>query len=129
VYLQRDKEVFNLTDLPLEEYAESLGLPTVPHVKFIPGNHLKQAKNAPHTSSASISKVAKSKYDKMAERKNQTVLTEHYEAVRAEGNTAFKVPDQNDPDEEIFSKKRKVDWEDTNIATGTVPVSSPTGFL
>jgi ATP-dependent RNA helicase DDX10/DBP4 len=108
-------------EIPLEEYAESLGLPTVPHVKFIPGEKLKQAKNAPHDE-RKIAVPAKSKQDRMFSRKNQTVLTKHYEELHSGGNTAFKV-DQNDDDEEIFTKKRKVDWDTTNIPTGQLPVN------
>ena len=118
--------MFNLEDIPLQEYAEALGLPTVPHVKFIPGNQLKQAKNAPHipTEAPRESKSGKSKYDKMSERRNQTVLTQHYGELRAEGNVAFKL-DEPDDSGEIFTKKRKVDWEKTDIPTGQRPVSLP----
>jgi ATP-dependent RNA helicase DDX10/DBP4 len=117
-------------DIPLEEYAESLGLPTVPHVKFIPGSKLKQAKNAPHPhhdSSGDERKKpasAKTKQERMFERKNQTVFTKHYEELHSGGNTAFKVKEDGDDDknEDIFSKKRKVDWDTMNIPTGQLPV-------
>jgi ATP-dependent RNA helicase DDX10/DBP4 len=111
----------------LEEYAESLGLPTVPHVKFIPGNKLKQAKNAPHPhidSSDDEGKkpaAGKTKTDRMFERKNQTVMTKHYGELHSEGNTAFKVNDEED-DGDIFDKKRKINWDTTEIPTGQLPV-------
>ena len=57
----------------------------------------------------------------MFERKNQTVLTKHYEELHSAGNTAFKVDEDKD-DGDIFSKKRKVDWDTTNIPTGQLPV-------
>lgn len=126
--------MFNVEDLPLEEFAEALGLPTVPHVKFIPGNKLKQAKNAPHQIVDSSDDEApkkpiegKTKHEKMFERRNQTVLTKHYEELHSQGNTAFKIDDNNDDDgEDIFENKRKIDWETTDIPNGQqFPVYSP----
>jgi ATP-dependent RNA helicase DDX10/DBP4 len=114
----------------LEEYAESLGLPAVPHVKFIPGSKLKQAKNAPHPHIDSDDDegkkptAGKTKTERMFERKNQTVMTKHYGELHADGNTAFKVDDDGNDDEDIFEKKRKVDWNTTEIPTGQLPVFS-----
>jgi ATP-dependent RNA helicase DDX10/DBP4 len=131
--LQKDKEVFNVEDLPLEEYAEALGLPTVPHVKFIPGNKLKQAKNAPHQhiidssdeEQPKKSNTGKTKHEKMTQRRNQTVLTKHYEELHSGGNTAFKIDNDDDQEEDIFSTKRKIDWDSTDIPNGKFPVHSP----
>ena len=46
IYLQKDKSVFKLDHLPLEEFAESLGLPGAPRVKFLSKELAKQKKNA-----------------------------------------------------------------------------------
>jgi len=35
VYLQKNKAVFKLTELPAERFAESLGLPGAPKIKFL----------------------------------------------------------------------------------------------
>ncbi len=35
VYLHRNKEVFDVSSLPLAAYAESLGLPGTPKIKFV----------------------------------------------------------------------------------------------
>jgi ATP-dependent RNA helicase DDX10/DBP4 len=35
IWLQRNKDVFNIEQMPLEEYAHSLGLPGAPKVKFV----------------------------------------------------------------------------------------------
>jgi ATP-dependent RNA helicase DDX10/DBP4 len=35
IYLQKDKSVFKLDELPFERFAESLGLPGAPKVKFL----------------------------------------------------------------------------------------------
>ena len=120
--------MFNVEDLPLEEFAEALGLPNVPYVKFIPGDKLKQTKNAPHPVIESDEeqkkpKSGKTKHERMSQRHNQTVLTKHYEELRE--NTAFKVDNVNDDeDDEIFSSKRKVDWDTTDVPSGELPVSS-----
>jgi len=46
IYLQKDKSIFKLEQLPLEEFAESLGLPGAPRVKFLSKELAKQKKNA-----------------------------------------------------------------------------------
>ena len=94
IHLQKDKEIFKLKELPLEEYASSLGLPGAPKIKFLKGDNAKTLKNAPrHAMSSSEddneedsaqeeSKIKKTgprtKYDRMFERTNQDVLTDHY---------------------------------------------------
>lgn len=50
IYLQKDKSIFKLEQLPLEEFAESLGLPGAPRVKFLNKELAKQKKNAPRES-------------------------------------------------------------------------------
>jgi len=49
VHLQKDKTVFKLTELPAELFAESLGLPGVPRIKFLNKEVAKAKKNAPRT--------------------------------------------------------------------------------
>jgi len=46
IYLQKDKSTFKLEGLPLEAFAESLGLPGAPRVKFLSKEMAKQRKNA-----------------------------------------------------------------------------------
>jgi ATP-dependent RNA helicase DDX10/DBP4 len=46
IYLHKDKSIFKLEQLPLEEFAESLGLPGAPRVKFLSKELAKQKKNA-----------------------------------------------------------------------------------
>lgn len=90
VHLQKDKDVFKVADLPLEKFALSLGLPGAPKLKINDGGKSKELKNAPRQLLAlsranddgemDPSKVApvRTKYDRMFERKNQNVLSEHY---------------------------------------------------
>lgn len=46
IHLQKDKSIFKLEQLPLEPFAESLGLPGAPRVKFLSKELAKQKKNA-----------------------------------------------------------------------------------
>ena len=95
IYLQKDKEVFKLQELPLEEFAASLGLPGAPRIKFQKGDNVKSLKNAPrflHASSdddidvndgaerprGSGQEPIRTKYDRMFGRRNQDVLAPHY---------------------------------------------------
>ena len=94
VHLQKDKDIFKLKELPLEEYASSLGLPGAPKIKFLKGNNAKTLKNAPRQAVSSSEgededdllegdstrkkKGPRTKYDRMFERVNQDVLTNHY---------------------------------------------------
>ena len=48
VYLQRNKKVFDVHALPLQEFAESLGLAIAPKIKFLNSGSTKAKKNAPH---------------------------------------------------------------------------------
>ncbi|KAL8800591.1 MAG: hypothetical protein Q9200_007200 [Gallowayella weberi] len=93
IHLQRDKEVFKLDQLPLEEYSASLGLPGAPKIKFLKGDNAKTLKNAPRAPEmlssdeggedeakdrANKAARVRTKYDKMFERTNQDILSQHY---------------------------------------------------
>ncbi|KAN0062521.1 ATP-dependent RNA helicase dbp4 [Thecaphora frezii] len=93
VYLQKNKAVFDVTALPLEKFAEALGLPGMPKVKFV--KEAEKAKRAAAQKAAKEARIAaatdamdeaedgksakvRTKYDRMFERKNQDILSEHY---------------------------------------------------
>ncbi|KAL9104555.1 MAG: hypothetical protein Q9163_000529 [Psora crenata] len=95
VHVQKDKEVFKLSDLPLEEFSASLGLPGAPRIRFGMGDTAKALKNAPRGAVLSsedeedrdvgVGEIAKpgkaasrTKYDRMFERRNQGVFADHY---------------------------------------------------
>ena len=86
VYVQKDKDIFDVKKLDLEDFAASLGLPGAPRVKFVKGEDAKARKNMPRqlreVSSGSEDqeeeKVVRTKYDRMFERTNQDVLADHY---------------------------------------------------
>ncbi|EMD36799.1 hypothetical protein CERSUDRAFT_114703 [Gelatoporia subvermispora B] len=129
VYLQKDKSVFKVDQLPVERFAQALGLPGMPKIKFLSKELAKKKKNAmrqgaaPTQEASEVQKANRSaeaddsdeeslsehssseeeetaaqgesrttaespaqakatrvrtKYDRMFERKNQSILSEHY---------------------------------------------------
>ena len=89
VHIQKDKEIFKIEDLPLEEFSASLGLPGAPKIRFQKGDNAKQLKNASRQLLSSgdedmpdgamkKQERVKTKYDRMFERRNQDVLAPHY---------------------------------------------------
>ncbi|KAB2574985.1 ATP-dependent RNA helicase DBP4 [Lasiodiplodia theobromae] len=125
IHIQKDKEIFNLQKLPLEDFAASLGLPGAPRIKFMKGDNAKELKNAPrHGLSSSEDedsgeegdkkkskkeKEVRTKYDRMFERKNQDVLSEHYtKLVRDENDEDDKAPNAGDSDDDFMAVKRRI---------------------
>ena len=91
IHIQKDKDVFKLKELPLEDFSASLGLPGAPRIKFLKGDNAKNLKNAPRQAISSSEDegdrgadpsdrkaVTRTKYDRMFERTNQDILTDHY---------------------------------------------------
>lgn len=101
VQLQKDKDVFKLEELALEDFAASLGLPGAPRIKYIGTaqneEEQRRLKNAPRRgmspsdqsedgeaqSSDNRQRPAgqtdvRTKYDRMFQRTNQDVLSSHY---------------------------------------------------
>ncbi|KAK9764064.1 ATP-dependent RNA helicase dbp4 [Basidiobolus ranarum] len=128
VFLQRDKNIFDVNVLPGEEYANSLGLPGAPKIKFIKKS---QAKNAirqtpvtPQGMSESEeeeeeeAKPAKpvTKVEKMFNRKNQNILSEHYTKLIEDDE---KEGEGEDEEDDFITIKRK-DHELESTA-GVVP--------
>ncbi|KAL8653557.1 MAG: hypothetical protein Q9226_003802 [Calogaya cf. arnoldii] len=137
IHLQKDKEVFKLDQLPLEEYSTSLGLPGAPRVKFVKGDNTKSLKNAPRRQELSSSDdegeddmedqnvtnnkpaAVKTRYDRMFERTNQDILSKHYTKLIDNDDTdTDKMPIQPtitdgdhdvDDDQDFLSIKRRID--------------------
>lgn len=164
IYVQKDKDVFKLENLKLEEFASSLGLPGAPRIKFMKGDDAKARKNAPRqlydsddSSDGGESggeaqakekdkdkKKLRTKYDKMFERVNQDIFTDHYtklihdesEPVSKSGlahmNGTDGITNDQDGDEEDFlTVKRRIllddetDDDDADLPTGTAPDLRP----
>ncbi|VEU19561.1 DEKNAAC100633 [Brettanomyces naardenensis] len=128
VFVQADKEVFDLSKLPLEEYAKSLGLPGTPKVKFMDRaregkgmsegeiTKVKAKKNASRkvmnlaktdeNGEAMEEKRVRTKYDKMFERTNQNILSEHYMQMTHGKAGEY---DDDDDDGDFLTVRRTVD--------------------
>ncbi|KAJ2782311.1 ATP-dependent RNA helicase dbp4 [Coemansia javaensis] len=109
VHLQKNKKVFAVDQLPLDEYAESLGLPGAPKVRFVHGASARKNKSyedensltreerdqlraermraiaeensAAATDPAAAGAKPKTKVDKLFARKNANVLASHYQSM------------------------------------------------
>ncbi|KAL4745678.1 ATP-dependent RNA helicase dbp4 [Aspergillus terricola var. indicus] len=131
VYIQKDKETFNLKELKLDDFAASLGLPGAPRIKFIKGDDTKERKNASRATAYLTSgdedsdeeggkkkqpkeKEVRTKYDRMFERRNQDVLAEHYSKLINDDGTIVdsKNTEEADEDEDFLSVKRRFDAGD-----------------
>ncbi|TAQ85129.1 hypothetical protein B7494_g6560 [Chlorociboria aeruginascens] len=133
LYVQKDKEIFKLSDVDLEGYAASMGLPGAPKIKFQKGDDTKKVKNAPrptHDSSDEDSgreqasrkgkEEVRTKYDRMFERRNQSVLSSHYSNMIAEDDSDVASDiDADEEDNDFLSVKRVVPVDDE----ATVPVA------
>ncbi|KAK7205356.1 ATP-dependent RNA helicase DBP4 [Myxozyma melibiosi] len=122
VYIQKDKGIFKFTELPAEEFAVSLGLPGAPRIKFINSQKAKMLKNAAQAkeSESELSseeekdeeeenggkkgQAVRTKYDRMFERQNQGVLSQHY--MNMIKDEAGGEDGDGDDDGEFMSVKR-----------------------
>ncbi|KAI1170662.1 ATP-dependent RNA helicase DBP4 [Nemania sp. FL0916] len=121
IHLQRDKEVFKLKDLDLEAYAASLGLPGAPILQFEKGEDVKKLKNMSRAAlsdsdsefdSDKKKRKARTKTDKMFERTNQDVLTDHYSKLV--GDPTDKAAE--DSEDDFLAVKRVIEGDDLDIA-------------
>ena len=116
IHLQKNKDIFDVTALPLEPFAAALGLPGAPKVKFVKeaakakkaaaykaaqqsGSHGKTAQddlddNGEET--ADQNGKVRTKYDRMFERKNQDILSEHYAKLIADDASSAGSSDDSD---------------------------------
>jgi len=181
IYLHKDKSIFKLDELPVDKFAESLGLPGTPKIKFLSKAAVKQRKNASravedaqaqvqkakvvkgghsseeeedatsgssssesendHTENdhtpnkAKVSNVPKvrTKYDRMFERKNQNVLSEHYNKLVEDDDDGQG--GQSDSSDDLIQLKRANHDLDlpgpsaantTTATTSTLPPSDTT---
>ncbi|CAN8102635.1 unnamed protein product [Discula destructiva] len=127
IYLQKDKEVFDMDKLDLDGYANSLGLPGAPQIRLQKGQDMKKIKNAPRMQLSSGSEdeegeegkkskknEVRTKVDKMFERTNQDVLSSHYRNMV--GGDA-----SDDEEADFFSAKRTLNDADLDSAAGDLP--------
>ena len=126
VHLQKDKDIFKLSELPLAEFSSSLGLPGAPRIKFTKGDDAKRLKNAPRPGKpefdegsdlqdaedpivgGEIKKInpVRTKYDRMFERRNQDVLAEHYAELVDDKDSSHHL--DADEDNDFLTVKRRL---------------------
>lgn len=121
VYIQKDKDIFKLSELPLEAFSASLGLPGAPKIRFLKGDNAKSLKNAPRQAvsssedegdgdaapdgeSTAKKTVTRTKYDRMFERINQDILTDHYSKLVTDDQGQSN--DSNDEGNDFLTVKR-----------------------
>ena len=155
IYVQKDKEIFQLSKLGLEEFATSLGLPGAPRIKFMKGDDAKARKNAPRQLYSSSSEdeedsdeeaakkkekeKPRTKYDKMFQRTNQDIFTDHYTKLIHDENAESKLPNTSmdalndanavaEDEEDFLAVKRRIPLDDddgTNDFEDTIPDKRP----
>lgn len=145
IHIQRDKEIFKLNELPLEDFSASLGLPGAPKIKFLSGDSGKGLKNAPRVALSSsddendetqlrgppksAKNVARTKYDRMFERRNQDVFADHYTKL-TDDNENPRSNDTADADEDndFLTVKRRIN-DDSSMDDGSdaKPISKASG--
>lgn len=140
IWLQKNKEIFDVSKFPVEDYAASLGLPGTPQIKFV--RKLKDQKNQSRKQdivkenqdpenlldegpmgsknvfdepvfdfdavdevieTGMASTQQKTKLDRMFSKKNQTVLSSHYEKIKARDTEIEN--EESDDDLLILSRK------------------------
>lgn len=124
IHVQKDKEIFKLDKLPLEEYASSMGLPGAPKIKFMKGDDAKARKNAPRAKLSDSEDeneeeadgeiktkdkkdTVRTKYDRMFERTNQDVLADHYSKM-IQTDDVNNLDGTQVSDDDLFSVKRRI---------------------
>ncbi|KAG1046075.1 hypothetical protein G6F43_011172 [Rhizopus delemar] len=113
IYLQKNKTIFDVNALPAEEFAHSLGLAGAPKIKFVKKTEKKkmgavepQEESEEEDEEEEKASEIKTKYDRMFQRKNQDILSEHYNKLVDYEGDKLHVDDQND-DEDFLTITRK----------------------
>lgn len=114
VYIQHDKETFDVKKLSLDEFAASMGLPGAPRVKFVKGDDAKTRKNVARQllAESDAEKVdeldrktgeangVRTKYDRMFDRRNQDIFTDHYKKLIEEDDSQSSPHTRRTPSKE-----------------------------
>lgn len=147
IHLQHNKKIFKVSELPLDEYARSLGLPGAPKLRFIPRSSDKNAsrellkeqgitKLAREDSSDSESEEVDDranttkqvrKIDKMFKKKNLNVLSDHYAKLRdkeADG-AASASSDESSEDDLLTIKRADHEIKEEDLPSVTGPALKP----
>ena len=119
VYLHKDKSIFKIEELPADLFAESLGLPGTPKIKFLSKEIAKQKKKKNTSRTVEDEEeqpvdTVRTKYDRMFERKNQNVLSSHYSKLIEHDEPGSNDDDKSDDDEFITLKRADHDLPESS---------------
>ena len=110
VTMRHDTDVFKAHQLPIEEYAKSLGLPGAPRIKILSAEEIQKRKNArkkPASDSESdlsgedVKKSSKTKVTRMFDRTNHNILSEDYTKLIHD-----PASDESEADDDFINLKR-----------------------
>lgn len=117
IHLQSNKKVFDVSKLPFEKYAESLGLPGAPQIKFLKKAHKNLSRQESKIDNTNIARLdtgndddeevikeikpRKSKIERMFDKKNTNVLSSHFQSMIQEED------DADGSDDDILTLKRQ----------------------
>lgn len=141
IHLQHNKKIFKVAELPLDEYARSLGLPGTPKLRFIPRSADKNASRellkeqgvkpvlVPDRVDSSESEEEKvedkttkqvRKIDKMFKKKNLNVLSDHYAKLRDKDESSADENEESSADDLLTIKRadHEIKEEDLPSVTG-----------
>lgn len=139
ISLHKDKEVFKVEEYPLEKFAASMGLPGTPAVKIkgLNSEAQKAAKNAPRMlktgnldsdsdSGRDAKKPVVTKLDRMFNRKNQNILTDHYQSLTTTNSITGLLSTHNadassSSEDEDFLTVKRVGYPDLPPSDSTTP--------
>ncbi|ODV78978.1 ATP-dependent RNA helicase DBP4 [Suhomyces tanzawaensis NRRL Y-17324] len=123
IFVQKDKDIFKIDALPTEKFAASLGLPGAPKIKIKGGQGAKEKKNMSRKLVAleqtnddgeeanDKGDKVRTKYDRMFERKNQTVLSDHYLNLAGTKKAQTQAEDEEDDSDDDFMKVKRKDHD------------------
>lgn len=106
MYLQKDKSIFKIDELPVERFAESLGLPGAPMIKFLGKDAVKRRKNASRAVEAAQAEVRQ-------EREN----SKHRKGLLASENKGIEEESTNESSEESG------DSDSEAVEAQTIPIT------
>lgn len=104
MYLHKDKAIFKVDELPADRFAESLGLPGAPKIKFLGKEIAKKKKNASRTVAALQAEIAE---EQMAKQTHDSDITND-EDSSSEDETALPIDSAGAADVPSVSKASKV---------------------
>lgn len=135
IHIQKDKSVFKLHELPLEQFSASLGLPGAPKIKFLGGDSTRALKNVPRAGPSSSEdedeqcspdgwrsekqKAPLTKYDRMFERRNQDIFTDHYAKLIDRNPDGHSENADEADDAEFLTVKRRINENDEHSVVGS----------